>query len=258
MENKVALITGGSTGIGFATAELFSSRGMNVLIVGRNLKTGRDAVDKLSGKSGKVIFFQGDVTNPYDAQKMIEVAISEFGDLHVAVNNAGATGNKGTTAELTVDDFEHYINSNLKSTWLSMKYELSYMVTRQKGSIVNVSSVKGFTGAESYSIYSAAKHGVNGLTKSAAVEYAQLGIRINAVCPIAIQTTLMETVLHKLFKGTSPEEDMLRYGSLLPIRRPGQAIEVAEAIYWLCSDQSSFVTGHLMAVDGGSLARGIP
>jgi len=257
MDNNVALVTGGSSGIGLATAQLFAQNGATVVIASRDAEKGQDALDQIDSK--KVTFIPTDVTQADQVQQLVETIVNRFGRLDYAVNNAGDTGIYGKVHEQSEADFDHTININLKSVWLCMKYEITQMLTQETGgSIVTISSVKGFTGVPTYPIYSATKHAVHGLTKSAAVAYAQDRIRINAVCPAAIHTPLLEKALHPIFQKDTPEDDVAAYGAMLPIGRAGQPIEIAEAAVWLCSDAASFITGHMLTADGGSMARGIP
>jgi NAD(P)-dependent dehydrogenase (short-subunit alcohol dehydrogenase family) len=258
MRDKVALVTGGTSGIGLATARLFLQAGARVAIVGRDPVKGERALDALR-PLGEAYFIRADVTDAEAVPAFVQAVVATYGRLDYAVNNAGDTGIHGRTHEQSEADFDHTIAINFKSVWRCMKWELIQMLSQGTGgAIVNISSVKGFTGAANYPLYSATKHALHGLTKSAALEYAQMGIRVNAVCPAAIHTPLLERALHPIFNEASPEADVARYGALLPMGRAGMPDEVAEAAVWLCSEAARFITGQMLAVDGGSLARGVP
>lgn len=258
MRDKVALITGGSSGIGLATALLFALKGAKVAIAARNVDKGQTALEQILTLNGEAIFIPCDVTQADQVEIMVSMVLEHFGRLDYAVNNAGDTGIHGKLHEHSEEDFDRSIAINFKSLFLCMKSELTPMLAHKSGAIVNVSSVKGFTGSGTHPLYSATRHAVIGLTKSAALQYAHNGIRINAVCPAAIHTPLLESALDPIFEAPTPEIKVARYGALLPMGRAGTADEAAEAIVWLCSEAASFVTGHALAVDGGSLAKGIP
>lgn len=257
MQDKVVLVTGGSSGIGLAAAQRFAQAGARVAIASRDAERGRAALAQLE-QHGEAIFIQADVTRATDVERLVDQITKTFGRLDCAVNNAGDTGIMRRLVDQPEDEFDDHMLVNLKSVWLCMKYELRQMVQQTSGAIVNVSSVKGQTGVASYSHYAASKHAVNGLTKSAALEYAKEGIRVNAVAPAAIHTPTLEKALHPVFQNPTPDEDVAQYGAMLPMGRAGQPPEVAEAIVWLCSDAASFITGHILAVDGGSLVKGVP
>lgn len=257
MQGKVALVTGGTSGIGLATAAILVQRGAQVIVVGRNIERGEQAVTHLSEEGGKASFMPADVTQPAQVEQVINQIIANYGRLDYAVNNAGDTGAHGFVHEVSEADFDETMNVNVKSVWLCMKYEVPPMLAQGYGSIVNVTSVKGLTGSQ-HALYSAAKHAVHGLVKSAATAYATKGVRVNAVAPAAIETPLLAKALQPVFDRPTAEERFAEYGAMLPIGRTGHAEEVAEAVVWLCSDAASFVTGHILAVDGGSTAKGIP
>jgi NAD(P)-dependent dehydrogenase (short-subunit alcohol dehydrogenase family) len=197
---------------------------------------------------GDAIFIKCDVSKSSDVDNMINQTIKTFGRLDFAVNNAGIEGASNPTHECTEENWDRTINVNLKGTWLCMRHEISVMLKQSKGSIVNTASIAGLIGFPGLPAYVASKHAVIGLTKTAALENAKLGIRINAVCPGVIKTAMIDRVTGKDKTVEKAYEDME------PVGRMGSPAEVAEAIVWLCSDAASFVTGHAMAVDGGWIA----
>ena len=256
MQGKVALITGGTSGIGLAVAQLFAERGAQIAIVGRN--TERGAAARAQIPAADALFIQGDVTRADDMREVVLRVTETFGRLDYAVNNVGSTGERRLITEQTEDDFDHFMDFNVRSAWLGLRYQLPPMQAQGYGAIVNVSSVKGMTGIAGYALYSAAKHAVNGLTKSAALEVARSGVRVNAVCPAAIRTPMLENGLAPIFESDDADANVARYGEMLPIGRAGTPLEAAEAIVWLCSDEAAFITGVMLPVDGGSLAKGVP
>ena len=256
MQNKVALVTGGTSGIGLATAQLFAERGARVAVMGRDAERGESALGQIP--SDDAIFIKGDVTQAEDMREVVRRVINHFGRLDIAVNNAGSTGERKLITEQTDADFDHFVDFNLRSVWLGLRHELPPMIAQGYGAIVNVSSVKGMTGIAGYGLYSATKHAVNGLTKSAALEAAPHGVRVNAVCPAAIRTPMLESGLGPIFESDDADANIARYGAMLPIGRAGTTHEAAEAILWLCSDAAAFITGAMLPVDGGSLAKGVP
>jgi len=245
-ENKVAVVTGGSFGIGQATAIAFARRGAKVVIADWIETDETLKMIKATESEGK--FIKCDVSKSKDVESLIKQTIDAYGRIDFAVNNAGIEGMTAPTHECTVENFDNTIGVNLKGVWLCMKYEIPVMLKQNKGAIVNIASIAGLVGFSGLPAYVASKHGVVGLTKTAALEYAKLGIRINAVCPGVIKTPMVDRTTGKDKTVEKKFEDME------PVGRMGQPEEVAEAIIWLCSDSSSFVTGHAMAVDGGWIA----
>jgi NAD(P)-dependent dehydrogenase (short-subunit alcohol dehydrogenase family) len=244
LEGKVALITGGSSGIGKATALLFCEQGAKVVIASRNPSTADTALHEIRSAGGEATWVQTDVARSSDVEAMVNFTVKTFGRLDFAFNNGGSGGRGGWLAEIEEPDWDLTIDGYLKSVWLCMKYEIQKMLT-EGGVIVNNSSVDGLRAFPDDPIYSAAKHGVIGLTKSAALQYAQRGIRINAVCPGWIRTPPNENWIK-----AQPEME----GRMLmhqPIGRLGEAHEVAEAVVWLCSPKASLITGVSLPVDGG-------
>jgi NAD(P)-dependent dehydrogenase (short-subunit alcohol dehydrogenase family) len=246
-QGKVAIITGGSFGIGKATALLFAQRGAKVAVV--DWIEDEETMKLIKTAGGEAIFIKCDVSQESEVRAMVAQTVSTFGRIDYAFNNAGIEGATAPTHEVTEENWEKVIGVNLKGVWLCMKYEIPHMLKQGKGSIVNCSSIAGVIGFPFIPAYTASKHGVIGLTKTAALEYAQSGIRVNAVCPGVIQTPMIDRFIEK---NKTTKEDM---ASQEPIGRFGTSEEIAEAAIWLCSDASSFTTGHALVADGGWVAR---
>ena len=249
MQDKVALVTGASSGIGRATALVFAREGAKVVVADLNLVGGEETVQLVKAAGGEAVFVQTDVSQAASVEALVNTTVETYGRLDCAHNNAGVEGVLSRTAEHTEEDWEPVIRINLKGVWLCMKYEIPRMLQQGGGAIVNTSSGAGLIGVKRMPAYVASKHGVIGLTKTAALEYAKSGIRVNAVCPGVIQTAMVERV-------TGKRPDVLdKMIAAEPVGRSGQPEEIAEAVVWLCSDAASFVTGHAMAVDGGAVAQ---
>jgi NAD(P)-dependent dehydrogenase (short-subunit alcohol dehydrogenase family) len=251
LTGKVALVTGGASGIGRATALAFAREGAKLMIADINEDGGQQTVHMITENGGDATFVLTDVTQATAVEAMISTTVATYGRLDCAFNNAGT---EGTTMVSTVDyqeeDWNRVLRINLTGVWLCMKYELTHMLTQGGGAIVNTASVAGLVGARGAgSAYAASKHGVVGLTKTAALEYARQGIRVNCVCPGVIRTPMMARMLTR-----NPELEH-RYIAAEPVGRLGTPEEIAEAVVWLCSDAASFVTGHTMTVDGGMVAQ---
>ncbi|BAU66124.1 short chain dehydrogenase [Stanieria sp. NIES-3757] len=246
--DKVVLITGGGSGIGQATALKFASEGASVVIGNRNEKAGRETVALIQQAGGRASFYRTDVTESENIQNLIKYTVDTYGGLHAAFNNAGVDDPQAMTPEQTEDTFDLVMNVNVKGVWYSMKYEIEHMLANGGGAIVNTSSIAGLIGFPGHAPYVASKHAVLGLTKTAALEYAKQGIRINAVCPGAIETSLLENFTG----GDSATREYMK--SLHPIGRLGKPQEIADAVVWLCSDEASFVLGQGITVDGGFTA----
>ena len=244
MEDKVALVTGGSSGMGRASALAFARQGAKVIVADVDIKGGEDTVRMIEEFGGQAIFVKTDVSRSAEVEALVNKAVQTYGRLDYAHNNAGVEGMSAYTAELTEEDWDRTININLKGVWLCMKYEIPQMLKQGGGAIVNTSSVLGLGAVPKSPAYITSKHGVFGLTKAAAVEYAKAGIRINAVCPGIIATPMVERMIGNL-------QDHSLLIEQRPIERLGTPEEVAEAVVWLCSDAASFVIGHGMVVDGG-------
>jgi NAD(P)-dependent dehydrogenase (short-subunit alcohol dehydrogenase family) len=246
-ESKVAIVTGGSFGIGRATAVLFARKGANVVIA--DWIEDSDTLTQIKDEGGTAIFVKCDVSKSEAVKKVVDnKTIETFGRLDFAFNNAGIEGTTASTEESAEENWDKTININLKGIWLCMKYEIPQMLKQGKGAIVNCASVAGLIGFPGLPAYVASKHGVVGLTKTAALENAKKGIRINAVCPGVIKTAMIDRITGKDKTVEKQYEDME------PVGRMGKPEEVAEAVVWLCSDGASFVTGHAMPVDGGWIA----
>lgn len=246
MKNKTVIITGAASGIGKATAELFSREGANVIISDIEEAQGESVAENIISAGGKASFIKTDVARPEDMEALVDFAIGTYGKLDVAVNNAGISGELNPIADMSIEGWQKVIAVNLNSLFYGMKYQIQAMLKGGGGSIVNISSILGAAGFAGSAGYAAAKHGVVGLTKTAALEYSAMGIRINAVGPGFIDTPLLNAL---------DVETKKQLVALHPIGRLGKSEEVAELIYWLGSDKSSFVTGSYYAIDGGYLAR---
>lgn len=244
-EGRVALITGGTTGIGLEAACRLASEGAAVAVTGRRPGPGADAVAAIEAAGGRGHFVAGDVAVGADAERMVADTVATFGRLDIAVNNAGIGGRPDRIHEMDEDYFRQVIDIDLTGVWLSMKYEIPAMLESGGGSIVNISSVAGMqAGPIAGSAYVAAKHGVVGLTREGAAEYAADGIRVNCLCPAVIETPLAA-------ESFADPELRAAVEAKHPIGRVGEPAEVAAAIAYLCSDEAGFVTGAIMPIDGG-------
>ena len=248
LQGKVVLVTGGTSGIGREAAILFAKAGAKVVVAGRREAEGKETVDLVRAAGGDGFFAKADVATSTEVEALVQKTVQKFGHLDIAFNNAGIEGTWVPITEQTEEDWDRTIDINLKGVWLCLKYEIRQMLKQGGGgAIVNMSSVAGLMGAAEAAAYSASKHGVIGLTKSAALENARQGIRVNAVCPAVIETAMGE----RLF-GT-PEVKPYAI-SLHPIGRFGTPTEIAEAVVWMSSDRASFMTGQYLVLDGGFLA----
>jgi NAD(P)-dependent dehydrogenase (short-subunit alcohol dehydrogenase family) len=248
-EGKVALVTGGGSGIGGATALAFAREGAQVVIGNRNVQRGEETVAMIRKAGGTASFKRTDVLVAAEIESLVDHAVKTYGGLDLAFNNAGVEGTVAPIVQQTEADYDAVMDVNVKGVWLSMKYEIPRMLERGGGAIVNCSSVAGLIGFPNMAIYMASKHAVIGLTKVAALEYSAQGIRINAVNPAVIETEMVDRIV----EGFSMKKDELI--PMHPIGRLGRAEEIAEAVLWLCSPKSSFVTGHSLVVDGGFTAQ---
>ena len=248
LEGRTALATGGASGIGQATALAFAREGAKVVIADVNVDGGNATLRMVREIGSEAIFVRTDVRRADEVEALVNEVVKTYGRLDCAFNNAGILGKPTSAVECTEENWDKVISTNLKGVFLCMKYEITYMIRQGHGAIVNMASVAGLVGVQRNAAYVASKHGVAGLTKAAAIDYASSGIRINAVCPGFIRTAMLGLLEAK------PEREA-RYVSMEPIGRLGRPEEVAEAVVWMCSDAASFVTGHLMAVDGGLVDR---
>jgi NAD(P)-dependent dehydrogenase (short-subunit alcohol dehydrogenase family) len=247
-EGRVALVTGAASGIGRATAELFATRGAAVVLADVDADRVEATAASLRGDGASVETVVADVSDAAQVDAMVQAALSAFGRLDLAVNNAGTPGTYKPFAEQRLDDWQHTVAINLTGTFLCLQAEIPALLASGGGAIVNVASAAGLMGFAHLPGYVASKHGVVGLTKSVALEFARAGVRVNAVCPGNVRTPMLEG-----FAG-GDQKALEGMGRVTPIGRLAEPAEIAEAIVWLCSGAASFVTGHAMAVDGGVLA----
>jgi NAD(P)-dependent dehydrogenase (short-subunit alcohol dehydrogenase family) len=249
LEGRVALVTGGASGIGRATATLFAERGASVMIADLDARAAATAASEISSESDARVEAVGvDVSDPEQVAAMVSAAVAAFGRLDLAVNNAGTPGTFAPLPDQRLEDWQRTVAVNLTGTFLCVQAEVPAIIDAGGGAIVNVASAAGLIGFANLPAYVASKHGVVGLTKSVALEYARSGIRVNAVCPGNVHTPMLEG-----FVG-GDQKALQGMGKVTPVGRLARPSEIAEAILWLCSDAASFVTGHAMAVDGGVLA----
>ena len=246
-DTQVVLITGSLTGIGRATALAFANEGARIVVSGRRSDAASALVTELRALGAEAEFVLADVRSDADVQQLVDQTVTRFGRLDVAVNNAGTEGRPGPVTEQSADSYAATFDTNVLGTLLSMKHELRVMQSQRRGSIINVSSVLGQKAAPNASVYTASKHAVEGLTKAASLEGAPFGVRVNAVAPGPIDTEMLTR-----FTGTADNKaDLI---SAIPLKRAGNPDEIAQAIVFLASDHSSFVTGHVLGVDGGRMA----
>src|SRR6267142_2527213 len=249
LENKVALVTGAGSGMGLAAAQAFAAEGAAVALVDINESAVRTAAEHLVAAGHKAIAIRCDVTDEAQVKAMVEQTVSAFGRLDAAFNNAGVQSPAVETADARGEEFDRVNAINLRGVWTCMKYELRQMREQGNGAIVNCSSIGGLIGLPGRAVYHASKHGVIGLTKSAALEYASRGIRINAVCPGTVDTPMVSAML------ATQAEAMKEIMRDQPIGRLGRPEEIASAVLWLCSPGAGFVIGHALAADGGFTAH---
>jgi NAD(P)-dependent dehydrogenase (short-subunit alcohol dehydrogenase family) len=248
LEGKVALETHAGSGIGREAARQFAKAGAKVVVSDVVVDGGQETVRQIKADGGEAVFVRADVAQEADVEALVRETIETYGRIDCAHNNAGIAGDMATTAECPRENWDRTIAINLTGVWLCMKHELPHMLAQAGGAIVNTSSVAGLVGFENLPAYVASKHGVAGLTRTAALEYAQQNIRVNAVCPGVIRTPMVERIV-------TDDETEAQFAALEPVGRMGRPEEVAEAVVWLCSDAASFVTSMPMAVDGGLVAR---
>ncbi len=245
---KVVVVTGAGAGIGRATALAFAAEGLKVVVADLDVSGGEGTVELIRAAGGTAVFVPCNVTLEADVKQLMVQTISTYGRLDYAFNNAGIEIEHGRLADGTQDEFDAIMGVNVKGVWLCMKYQLPLLLAQGGGAIVNTASVAGLGAAPKMSIYSASKHAVIGLTKSAAIEYAKKGIRVNAVCPAVIDTDMFR-------RAYEADPKKAEYAAAIhPVGRIGKVEEVASAVLYLCSDDAAFTTGHALAVDGGALA----
>jgi NAD(P)-dependent dehydrogenase (short-subunit alcohol dehydrogenase family) len=249
MNDRVALVTGGSAGIGRATALAFARNGARVVVADVMDAEGEETVRLIREAGGEAVYVHADVSVPADVEAMVGRTIESYDRLDYAFNNAGIEGEASPTADCTEENWDRVLGVNLKGVWLCMRHQIPYMVRQGSGVIVNCSSVAGLVGFATRGAYTASKHGVVGLTKAAALDYATQGVRVNAVCPGVIQTAMIDRAT-----GGDPET-LAQFQAMEPMGRLGTPDEIAGAVLWLCSDSASFVTGQAIAVDGGLVSQ---
>lgn len=250
LQNKVALVTGGTSGIGRASALALARAGAKVVVSGRREAEGQETVRQIEAAGGEALFVKADVANETDVINLVAKTVEKFGGLHIAFNNAGVEGHPAPITELKTEDYQHVFDINVKGVLLSLKHEIPALLKSGGGSIINTASVAGLVGMAGASVYVASKHAVIGITRTAALELAKQNIRVNAVSPAAIQTDMLDR-----FTGGA-ETDMRNYlAGLHPVGRVGVADEIANPVVFLASDDSSFITGQSLTVDGGFTAQ---
>ena len=249
-ENKVALVTGAGSGLGLATVKAFAESGATVVLADWNEHAAQSAAKELSDKGHTTLAIRCDVSDDAQVAAMVAQTVAAFGRLDVAFNNAGVQNILAETADTTPEDYDRVMGINLRGVWSCMKFELQHMRKQGSGAIVNCSSLGGLVGGAEREIYHAAKHGVIGFTKSAALEYATRGIRVNAVCPGLIWTPMADQMV-----ASGQGEALKAMLTVVPMGRYGRAEEIADAVLWLSSDAASYVTGQSISVDGGFIMR---
>jgi NAD(P)-dependent dehydrogenase (short-subunit alcohol dehydrogenase family) len=247
MNNSVVLITGALTGIGRAAAIIFAREGAQIVVSGRRDKQGQELVEELHGLGAEAIFVRTDVREDADVRNLVDQTVKRFGRLDIAVNNAGTEGTPGPVTEQTAETYSATFDTNVLGTLLSMKHELRVMLRQASGSIVNVSSAYGSVGAAGASVYVASKHAIEGLTKSAALEVAGTGVRVNVVAPGTTDTGM-------LTRFTSTDENKSALVSTVPVKRLAKPDEIAHVIAFVASANASYMTGASIPVDGGMIA----
>jgi NAD(P)-dependent dehydrogenase (short-subunit alcohol dehydrogenase family) len=250
-ENKVALVTGAGSGLGLATAKAFAESGASVVLADWNEDEVQSAAAGLAAQGHKTLAVRCDVSDDAQVEAMVKQTVATFGRLDAAYNNAGVQNVLAETADSPREDYDRIMAINLRGVWSSMKFELQQMRAQGSGAIVNCSSLGGLIGGAQRGTYHAAKHGVIGFTKSAALEYATRGIRVNAVCPGMIRTPMFD----KMIAEGQGDELQQMLNTLVPMKRMGRPEEIADAVLWLCSDAASYVTGQSISVDGGYVMR---
>ena len=243
---KVALVTGGGSGIGRQACLVFCREGAQVVVSDVTVEGGEETLSLIKQAGGEAVFIKADVAQAAEVEALVAKTVEAYGRLDCAYNNAGIAGRTARVADDTEENWERILSINLKGVWLCLKYEIAHMLKQGGGAIVNTASGAGLIGVRRTGAYVASKHGVVGLTKTAALEYAKANIRVNAVCPGPIDTPMLRGASERVIDAMAAAQ---------PNGRLGQPQEIAEAVVWLCSDAASFVTGHPMPVDGGYVAQ---
>jgi NAD(P)-dependent dehydrogenase (short-subunit alcohol dehydrogenase family) len=251
MSGQVAMITGAGSGLGRAIARIFIKRGAAVVVADIDADSGNAAVTELCRAGGRAIFARADVSNEANVRSLLEETLRAYGRLDYAVNNAGIDGPVLPLAEQSADSFQRVIAVNVMGVFFGLKHQIPVMVKQGGGSIVNTSSIAGLRGHPGIGPYVAAKHAVNGLTKTAAIEYGPQGVRVNSICPGGIRTPMLDKYL-----AQAPELKAAIIDAN-PLRRLGEAEEMAEAAVWLCSSAASYVNGHELVIDGGKIVSDV-
>ena len=237
---KVALVTGAGSGIGRASSLAFAKEGAKVVVADIHLKRGKETVHFIQKKGGEAFFVKADISKSQEIKRLIEKVIRTYGHFDFAHNNAGVGGSAASVSHCTEENWNYVHDINLKGIWLCMKYEIPHMMKRRQGVIINTSSIFGMIGLKNHAAYVSSKHGVIGLTKTAAMECAARKVRVNAICPGAIATPMVGRITSKLVAQH-------------PLGRVGTPEEIAKAVVWFCSDDASFITGHCLVIDGGRM-----
>lgn len=249
IKGKTAIVTGAGSGIGRATALAFAAAGAKVVVAEKDEASGKTTMQMIQAQGGEAMFIMTDVAKAGDVELMLAMAEQRFGTVDFAFNNAGVEGISSPTHECSASNWDQTMAVDLRGTWICMKSEIATMLRHTGGVVVNCSSIAGLVGFEGMPAYVAAKHGVAGLTKTAALEYAQKNIRVNAVCPGVIHTAMVDRVA-----GNDPAA-LASFAAMAPMGRMGKPEEIASVVLWLCSDQAGYVTGAVIPVDGGYMAR---
>ncbi len=249
LKEKIVIVTGAASGIGRETAKAYAKKGASVCISDVDNNGLKETEEQILKKGGNVLAITADISNENNVKKLVNTTVKKFGGLDIACNNAGVGGELNTTADYSVEEWDRVININLRGQWLCMKYQIPEILNRGGGAIINVTSILGKVGFANAPAYVAAKHGLVGLTKTAAIEYSSKGIRVNAIAPAFIDTPMLERA--GLTTDMEMKEQIIK---LHPIGRLGTSREDANAIVWLTSDEASFITGHTLLVDGGYTA----
>jgi NAD(P)-dependent dehydrogenase (short-subunit alcohol dehydrogenase family) len=249
LNRKIAIVTGGGSGIGRASARKLAAQGVRVCVADVNVEGGEETVSQIQSEGGQAFFIPCDVTQSAQVAEMVDATVSTYGGLHIALNNAGVGGMMTNADRLDEDTWDFVLDVNLKGVWLCMKHQIPHMLNSGHGSIINVASLAGLVGFRGNAAYSASKHGVIGLTKSVALEYARKGLRVNAICPGFTETPMVSDMVSELpVMGEYVQNSA-------PMRRLGHVDEIADAVVYLAGDTASFVTGQAIALDGGASAQ---